>query len=153
MVYLFFGLFLLMLWWLADKGLKARFNPYLKYGSLVFIAILVASDVFLFVETQRWVDTCKYETTGHCQGLTYSYTYLNGSNVSTTHTTTAYGEYSDNTGSLMAYNASEYGIIELFYNYLPYIAMFVIVLLGLQYVSLGYYEALDGKKNDKGDSL
>lgn len=53
MMYLLLATIFFVLWYVADKQLRARFNPYLKWGSLAIIFFFVFYDTFMFIETQR----------------------------------------------------------------------------------------------------
>jgi len=60
------------------KELKNEFNRYLKYGSLFLIVLLVAIDIFMFIETNRYTDmacciggSCKNDS--GVTGIGYNY--------------------------------------------------------------------------------
>ena len=149
MFYFFLALLLGGILYLIDKSMKGGLVSWLKYGIIALIVVLAFIDIYMTWEIQRWIDVCKYETTGHCKGLTYTYTFLNASNVSVSHTTSAYGEYSNNTGALMAYTYADRWVTEDIIGLLPFIAIFITALLGIQSVYNVYHTAQYGKENEK----
>lgn len=74
MLYLYLALLFGMIWWVADKELKEKFNKPLKYISLVFILIIAMVDVFMFIETERLVYA---NSNSNGTGIDYIYQTLN----------------------------------------------------------------------------
>ena len=148
MMFLFLAILFIGILYLIDKSMKDGMVFWLKYGLAAFIVILAFTDIYFMLETQRWIDVCRADVTGHCQGTAYSYTFLNGSNVSVTHTTTLYGEYSSNTGSIIAYHEADRWAMEDIVGMLPYIAIFIASTFGLQFVYNIYYNSQYGKPEE-----
>lgn len=55
MLLMFLAILFGFIWYVMNKELKSEFNRYLKYGSLFLIVLLVAIDVFMFIETERMI--------------------------------------------------------------------------------------------------
>jgi hypothetical protein len=150
MIFLYLGLFFGFIWWIANTHLKEQFNPYLKYSAIFFIAILIATDVFFFIETDRFY---KAKAVGGDLGIGYSY-YNNGTNLTVVHT--MYAKQDEDAGTVMAYHWAEFGVMPYIVMMLPYVAMFVAVTLALQYIYLtwraSYYGISKTKEKDKNDT-
>jgi len=78
MLFLFLAILFGFIWYAMVKELKSEFNRYLKYGSLFLIVLLVAIDLFMFIETNRYTDmvcclggSCKNDSTS--SGVGYNY--------------------------------------------------------------------------------
>lgn len=64
MLYTYFALLFGFIWFIADKELKDSFNKYLKYSSAFFILLMIAIDLFMFVETERYLHANEYNDSG-----------------------------------------------------------------------------------------
>jgi hypothetical protein len=79
MMYWFLATLFFGLWYVADKQLKQRFNPYLKWGALAMIFLFVFFDGFMFLETERLINAheccsnCADNSTGECEQCCISY--------------------------------------------------------------------------------
>lgn len=77
MILLALALMFGLLWYLTDKNLKGEFQPWLKWGSLAFIALFVLFEAYLFLETDRMISAREISAT---DGIKYSY-YDNSTNT------------------------------------------------------------------------
>lgn len=147
MILLYLGLFFGFIWWIANANLKENFNPYLKYSALFFIAIFIATDIYLFIETDRFYIA---KSIGGDNGITYSYW---NDEMNTTTETTLFGRQDEDSGTIMAYHWAEYEVMPLLIMMLPYVALFVAAMFGLQYLYLWwrttYYDGSGAKGKDK----
>jgi hypothetical protein len=136
MIFLYMGLFFLGLWYIADKGLGKKFISYLKWSSLLMIGLLIAVDLYFFVETERFLTA---REAGGDLGLGYSY-FNNDTNL--TVETVMYGKQTVDSGTVMAYHYAESGMMELLVQMLPEFAIFLGSVFILQYVYLLYMSVM-----------
>lgn len=139
MIFIIWGLILGLMIYLADKYYNDKFLPYLKYGGIVFVGILFAFDIFMFIETDRFIKT---REAGGDLGLEYSY-FNNVTNL--TVSTSMYAKQTIDSGTIVAYHYSEYSVIQYFNMALPYLAIFLSTALVLQYVLIFYLRAKNGE--------
>lgn len=149
MILFYFGLLLLFIWWIANKALGDNFIHVLKYSTLLFIAIFIALDAFMFIETERFF---KAKAIGGDLGITYSYF---NNNTNSTVTTTMYGKQTDDSANIMAWHFSEFTVMGIFTYALPFLAIMIIGSFILQYLWIWYLTATDQmhKKPDKNSPL
>ena len=132
------SLMFLLIWYLADKYLKDRFNPYLKYSAILFIGILIAVDLFMFVSAERMINIQhEIEVNNTLMTTCLSYTYnITDSNA----TTTLFCPTDKESLATMSYLKSEYEIMQYFTMLLPYLAIFIALMMVIQYLYLSYVD-------------
>jgi hypothetical protein len=142
MIFAFLAMMFLFLWWLSDKHLKDKFNPYLKYSSLFVIIVIFFVELYMFIETERFL---KAKEIGGDLGISYSY-FNNATNL--TVETTMYAKQDIDSGTIMAYHWTEYEAMPIITGMLQYLLMFVGFTLLIQYLWMVYYYNTYGKKED-----
>lgn len=145
MIFLLIGLFLGLIWYIADKSLKERFLPYLKWPSLFVIILMVSTDIFFFVEMERFL---KAKAVGGDNGIAYSF-FDNNTNLTVQHT--MFAKQDQDSATIFVFHNIEYAIMEIILQYWELIAIFLGTVFVLQYLYIVYYNALYNKKQEFDD--
>jgi len=131
------------LWYLADRYLKNDFLPYLKWSAPILIVLLVAMDVFLFVETERMLYAREI---GDDVGVSYSW-YNAVTNSTTTHS--MYGIQDDESAVIWQFHDLEYWTMDFMTGVLPFLMIFMTAMFILQYALIMYNEIMRPGRGDK----
>lgn len=147
MILFFFGLLLLFIWYIANRALGDSFIHVLKYSSLLFIAMFIAFDLFMFVETERFY---KAKAIGGDNGIQYSY-FNNVTNL--TVTTTMYGKQTTDSADIVGYHFAELTALAIFTYAMPFLAIVIIGSFIIQYLWIWYLTTTGqmSKKRGKDD--
>lgn len=131
MIYLIFGMLLLLLWHLADKGLKKDFLPYLKWPALVFALYFVSFDIYYNIQLERIIHIDEDNT----NGLLYSY-YNNATN--TTNEVRLFALQGEDRGMVFAFFRAEDGFDSFLGSIMGEVLMLCIFGLFVQYAMILY---------------
>lgn len=140
MIYAYFAGLILLVWYAVDKNLGEKFFVPLKYSVLLICLILIAFDLYMFVQTERFLYAREIDATN---GVKYSWFDTVGNVTIETYMFQLQGEDS---ATVMAHHHIQYTLLQNLIRLIPWLAALVVVGLAAQYIAIGYEDIIKGKK-------
>jgi hypothetical protein len=133
MIYLMFGLLLMLLWYLADKNLKKYFLSILKWPALLFAMYFIGFDLYYNVQFER----IAHIDEDHANGLLYTHW---DADLNTTVETRLFALQGADRGVVFAYFTAENELNSLFGGLLGPLLDLAILGLVIQVLYIFYQD-------------